>query len=636
MLNLYLIILLPLIGFLINAFVGKSLPKNVSGIIGSASILGSFILSSIFFIGFLNGTQQKIDVNVFDWISFGDFKINFGILLDQLSVTWLMVITGVGFLIHLYSISYMREDENFSIFFSYLNLFIFFMLLLVMGNNFLITFIGWEGVGLCSYLLIGFWYKNQDYNNAAKKAFVMNRIGDLGFLVGMFLILYNFKTLNFGLLQTAVSAGVVNHGLMVAITMLLFIGAMGKSAQLPLYTWLPDAMAGPTPVSALIHAATMVTAGIYIIARAHFIYVLAPETMQFVACVGAATALFAATIGIMQNDIKKVLAYSTVSQLGLMFMALGVGAFNSAVFHVVTHAFFKACLFLGSGSVIHALSGEQDIRKMGGLRKWMPITFWTFLISSLAISGVFPFSGFFSKDEILAATFEHDKVLWAIGSIASILTAFYMFRLVFLTFTGSFRGTEEQKHHLHESPSLITIPLVILAILAAVAGFMGLPESLGFHHAFKGFLAPVFAQALSAHNETAEGLSMSTDIALMAGAVMAALLSIAYAYFKYVSKSETPNAEGAPISFVRRWVYNKYYVDEIYNLFIVAPIGKLSEVFYDVVDRLVVDGIVNRSGKLSIGVGNQLRKLQSGYIGFYLLAMVLSVVVIFLFAFIIK
>ncbi len=636
MLNLYLIILLPLIGFLINAFIGKSLPKNVSGIIGSASILGSFILSSIFFVGFLNGTQQKIDVNVFDWISFGDFKINFGILLDQLSVTWLMVITGVGFLIHLYSISYMHEDDNFSIFFSYLNLFIFFMLLLVLGNNFLITFIGWEGVGLCSYLLIGFWYKNQDYNNAAKKAFVMNRIGDLGFLVGMFLILYNFKTLNFGLLQTAVSAGAVNHGLMVAITMLLFIGAMGKSAQLPLYTWLPDAMAGPTPVSALIHAATMVTAGIYMIARAHFIYVLAPETLQFVAFIGAATALFAATIGIMQNDIKKVLAYSTVSQLGLMFMALGVGAFNSAVFHVVTHAFFKACLFLGSGSVIHALAGEQDIRKMGGLRKWMPVTFWTFLISSLAISGVFPFSGFFSKDEILAAAFEHDKVLWAVASIASILTAFYMFRLVFLTFTGEFRGTEEQKHHLHESPSLITLPLVVLALLAAVGGFMGLPEGLGYHHALKGFLAPVFAQALSAHNETAEGASMSTDIALMAGAFIAALLSIAYAYFKYVSKAETPNAEGAPISFVRRWVYNKYYVDEIYNLFVVAPIGELSEMFYDVVDRIIVDGVVNRSGKLSVGVGNQLRKLQSGYIGFYLLAMVLSVVAIFLFAFIIK
>ena len=636
MLNLYLIILLPLVGFLINAFFGKFLPKNISGIIGSAAIFGSFVLSSVFFFGFLNGSQAKIDANVFDWISFGDFKINFGILLDQLSVTWLMVITGIGFLIHLYSISYMHDDENFSIFFSYLNLFIFFMLLLVMGNNFLITFIGWEGVGLCSYLLIGFWYKNQPYNDAAKKAFIMNRIGDLGFLIGMFLILFNFKTLNFGDLQTAVAASSGNHGLLVAITMCLFVGAMGKSAQLPLYTWLPDAMAGPTPVSALIHAATMVTAGIYMIARAHFLYLLAPETLQFIACIGTATALFAATIGVMQNDIKKVLAYSTVSQLGLMFLALGVGAFNSAVFHVVTHAFFKACLFLGSGSVIHALSGEQDIRKMGGLRKWMPITFWTFLISSLAISGVFPFSGFFSKDEILGAAFEHSKVLWVIASLASILTAFYMFRLVFLTFTGEFRGTEEQKHHLHESPALITMPLVVLAILAAVGGFMGLPEGLGYHHALKGFLAPVFAQAMSANKEgAAEAVSASTEMALMAGACIAALLSIAYAYFKYVSKSERP-ANDEDISGLGRIVYGKYYIDEIYNILVVMPINSLSVVFYQVIDKSVVDGLVNRSGKLSVGLGNQLRRIQSGYIGFYLLAMVLSMVAIFLFAFIIK
>lgn len=632
MLNLYLIILLPLLGFLINAFFGKSLPKNVSGFIGSAAIFGSFVLSSIFFLGFLNGSQQKIDHDVMDWISFGDFRINFGLLLDQLSVTWLMVITGVGFLIHLYSISYMHEDDNFSIFFSYLNLFIFFMLLLVLGNNFLITFIGWEGVGLCSYLLIGFWYKNQDYNDAAKKAFVMNRIGDLGFLVGMFFILFYFKTLNFSSLQAAVGSAGVSHGIIVAITMLLFVGAMGKSAQLPLFTWLPDAMAGPTPVSALIHAATMVTAGIYMIARAHFLYILAPETLMFIAFVGAATALFAATIGVMQNDIKKVLAYSTVSQLGLMFLALGVGAFNSAVFHVVTHAFFKACLFLGAGSVIHALGGAQDIRQMGGLRKWMPITFWTFLISSLAISGVFPFSGFFSKDEILAAAFEHSKVLWAVASLASILTAFYMFRLVFLTFTGEFRGTEDQKHHLHESPSLITIPLVVLAILAAVGGFMGLPEGFGFHHALKGFLLPVFGTEAPA----AEAASMSMDLSLMAGAFLAAILSIAYAYNKYISKSDRPDAEGTPTSFFRRWVYHKYYVDEIYHLLVGYPVGKLSEFFYEVVDKIVVDGAVNRSGKLSYGLGNQLKRLQSGYIGFYLLAMVLSVVVIFLFAFIIK
>jgi NADH-quinone oxidoreductase subunit L len=375
---LLLIILLPLAGFLVNAFLGKSLPKNVSGIVGSASVLGSFILSSIFFVGFLNGTQQRLDIDLYEWISFADFNISFGLLLDQLSATWLMVVTGIGFLIHIYSISYMHEDEKFHNFFSYLNLFIFFMLILVLGNNLLVTFIGWEGVGLCSYLLIGFWFRNQDYNNAAKKAFVMNRIGDLGFLLGIFLVLYNFKTLNFGALQSAFGAMEVSHGLVVAITLLLFVGAMGKSAQIPLYTWLPDAMAGPTPVSALIHAATMVTAGIYMIARTNFIYIHAPETMMVVAGVGVATAIFAATIGLMQNDIKKVLAYSTVSQLGLMFMALGVGAFTSGVFHVVTHAFFKACLFLGSGSVIHALHGEQDIRNMGGLKKWMPVTFGRF------------------------------------------------------------------------------------------------------------------------------------------------------------------------------------------------------------------------------------------------------------------
>jgi NADH-quinone oxidoreductase subunit L len=630
---LLIILLSPLIGFLINAFVGKKLLKSVSGIIGSGSIFISLIFSSLFFFGFVNGSQQKIDINVYDWIALPDFTITFGLLLDQLSVTWLMVVTGIGFLIHIYSISYMHDDEKLHIFFSYLNLFIFFMLMLVLGNNFLITFIGWEGVGLCSYLLIGFWFKNQEYNNAAKKAFVMNRIGDLGFLIGMFLLLYNFKSLHFGTLQAILSSSTVSHGLMVGITLLLFIGAIGKSAQLPLYTWLPDAMAGPTPVSALIHAATMVTAGIYMIARANFIYVLAPETMSLVAAVGAATAIFAATIGVLQNDIKKVLAYSTVSQLGLMFMALGVGAFTSGVFHVVTHAFFKACLFLGSGSVIHALHGEQDIRNMGGLKKWMPLTFWTFLISALAISGVFPFSGFFSKDEILAAAFEHNKVLWAVASIASLLTAFYMFRLVFLTFTGEFRGTDEQKHHLHESPSLITIPLVILALLAAVGGLMGLPEFLGLHHWMKGFLSSVFVP--NPHTDEALALSHTTEIALMLGAFIGALLSIGYAYMRYVKGGSLPVEEGKERG-LAKVIYHKYYMDEIYNLVFVKPIMALSEIFHDVIDRTFVDGIVNWSGKASLIIGTQVRKLQSGYIGFYLLAMVLSVVVMFFYAFIIR
>lgn len=633
MTNLYLIILLPFIGFLINALAGNRMPKNVSGIIGSVAILGSFVLSTIFFIGFLNGSQAKIDYNVFDWITFGNFNISFGLLLDQLSVMWLMVVTGIGFLIHVYSVGYMHDDENFSRFFSYLNLFVFFMLLLVLGNNFVVTFIGWEGVGLCSYLLIGFWFKNQAYNDAAKKAFVMNRVGDLGFLLGMFLLLYYFKSLNFGELQTAVVGTTVSHGIIVAITMLLFVGAMGKSAQLPLYTWLPDAMAGPTPVSALIHAATMVTAGIYMIVRANFLFVLAPETLQFIAIIGAATALFAATIGVKQNDIKKVLAYSTVSQLGLMFLALGVGGFTSGVFHVVTHAFFKACLFLGSGSVIHALHGEQDIRNMGGLKKWMPVTFATFLISSLAISGIFPLSGFFSKDEILAATFQHNKVLWVVGSFASVLTAFYMFRLVFLTFTGEFRGTDEQRHHLHESPAVITLPLIVLATLAAVGGLMGLPEFLGFHHWLKGFIAPV----LVAPHHAAEHahLSHSTELALMGTAFTLAVVAIGVAWKMYAGGKNIPVADEQENG-LGKVVANKYYVDEIYNAVFVQPVSKLSEIGYSIVDRAFVDGIVNWSGKAALLVGGQVRKIQSGYIGFYLLLMVLGMAAMFLYAFIIK
>lgn len=635
MTSLLLIILLPLAGFLVNAFFGKKLPKTVSGIIGSASIFGSFVISSVLFLGFLKGTQAAIDVDVYDWIAFGNLDITFGLLADQLSVMWLMVVTGIGFLIHIYSIAYMHDDEKFHIFFSYLNLFIFFMLVLVLGNNLLVTFIGWEGVGLCSYLLIGFWFKNQDYNNAAKKAFVMNRIGDLGFLLGMFLVLYNFHSLHFATVQAAVSNGVaVDHKLIIAITLLLFVGAIGKSAQIPLYTWLPDAMAGPTPVSALIHAATMVTAGIYMLCRTHFLYELAPETLHIVAVVGAATALFAATIGVMQNDIKKVLAYSTVSQLGLMFLALGVGAFSTGVFHVVTHAFFKACLFLGSGSVIHALHNQQDIRKMGGLRKWMPITFATFLISSLAISGIFPLSGFFSKDEILAAAFEHNKVLWAVGSLASLLTAFYMFRLVFLTFTGEFRGTEEQKHHLHESPALITTPLVILALLAAVGGVMGLPAIFHANHWLKSFLAPVLESTSPAIAE-AHAESASNELMLMGIATLAAIAAISAAYVMYVSRKTLPAEEGQE-SGLGKLIYHKYYIDEVYDLLVVKPLLKISEVAYSILDVIFVDGIVNWSGRVSLMVGQQLRKLQSGYIGFYLLAMVLSIVVFFAWVFIVK
>jgi len=400
-----LIPLLPLIGFIINGVFGKFLPKSLTGWIASLAVLGSFICSLIIFNGTNSGSSINIDL--FDWIAFSNLNISFGFLLDPLTITMLLVVTGIGFLIHLYSIGYMHDDEGFTRFFTYLNLFIFFMLLLIMGNNYLVMFIGWEGVGLCSYLLIGFWFKNNAYNNAAKKAFVMNRVGDLGFLLGMFFMLFNFGTLDYAEVATQAASLTPNSTLIITITLLLFVGATGKSAQLPIYTWLPDAMAGPTPVSALIHAATMVTAGIYMIVRSNVLFALAPTTLNVILIVGVATSVFAAVIGLLQNDIKKVLAYSTVSQLGLMFAALGLGAFTSGMFHVVTHAFFKALLFLGSGSVIHALHGEQDIRKMGGLGKYIKITYITFLIGSLAISGVFPFAGFFSKDEILAKAFEH-------------------------------------------------------------------------------------------------------------------------------------------------------------------------------------------------------------------------------------
>ena len=463
----YLVPLFPLIGFLINGLLWKRMPKTLGGIIGTVAILASFCVSlGIFFEVKSAAFQGPVIVRLFDFIQSGKMVIPFAFQVDALSSLFLLIITGVGFLIHVYSTSYMHEDEGMVKYFAYLNLFVFSMLLLVLGANYLIMFIGWEGVGLCSYLLIGFWFKNRDYTNAAKKAFVMNRIGDLGFLVGMLIIFYTFGTLSFqeffGQIHTGSAA--VTPATYNWIAICLFIGATGKSAQLPLYTWLPDAMAGPTPVSALIHAATMVTAGIYMIARSGALYSLTPMILHVVAIVGLATAIVAASIAIKQNDIKKVLAYSTVSQLGFMFLALGVGAYTTAVFHVMTHAFFKALLFLGSGSVIHAMGGEQDIRKMGGLGKKMRITQITFLIGCLAISGIPGFAGFFSKDEILSKAFAHDPILYVLGIAAAMMTAFYMFRLYFLTFNGTFRGTHDQEHHLHESPAAMTLPLIVLAI----------------------------------------------------------------------------------------------------------------------------------------------------------------------------
>jgi NADH-quinone oxidoreductase subunit L len=621
--NLVLLLLLsPFIGFLFNVFFGKKIGKTVSGIIGTLTVAVSFILSVYFFMQ-INQTEKPIQVSLFDWISVKNIAIDFGILLDQLSLLWLLFVTGIGSLIHLYSISYMHDDENMSTFFAYLNLFVFFMITLVVGSNLLVMFIGWEGVGLCSYLLIGFWYKNQEYNDAAKKAFIMNRIGDLGFLIGIFILCSLFTTLDFIELKETVLGG-TNKGNTLwlgAATLCLFIGATGKSAQLPLYTWLPDAMAGPTPVSALIHAATMVTAGIFMITRMNFLFDLTPQIQNIIAVVGATTALVAASIGLLQNDIKKVLAYSTVSQLGLMFLALGMGAYTVAVFHVITHAFFKACLFLGSGSVIHALHGEQDMRKMGGLRKVMPITFATMLISTLAIAGIFPFAGFWSKDEILMVAFEHNITLWIVGSIASIMTAFYMFRLMYLTFFRDFRGTEEQKHHLHESPSLITLPLIILAALATVGGLINLPGSHWLDH----FIEPILS---TKHEIHALG---SQDYMLMGIALTGAIIGIVWAYIKYIKQSYLPK-EDSEIVGLNKIIYNKYYVDEIYTFLIVRPINGLSNFFRTTLEP-ALGKVVYSFGSAANGIGNQGKKLQSGSIGLYLFAFVLGVCAIIIYLF---
>lgn len=613
------LILTPLLGFLINIFFGKKLGKNLSGIIGTLSVVVSFVIAILFFID-IEHTKQATSIHLFDWISLHDTTIGFGFLFDQLSILWLLFVTGIGSLIHLYSISYMHDDDNMHKFFAYLNLFVFFMITLVVGSNLLVMFIGWEGVGLCSYLLIGFWHKNQEYNDAAKKAFIMNRIGDLGLLIGIFMLIYGFETCDFVALKN-ILAGASYTSTPVIITfatLFLFIGACGKSAQIPLYTWLPDAMAGPTPVSALIHAATMVTAGIFMLTRLNFLFDLAPQIQTLIAIIGVFTAVVAATIGLQQNDIKKVLAYSTVSQLGLMFLALGCGAYQVAVFHVITHAFFKACLFLGSGSVIHALHGEQDMRKMGGLRKVMPITFITMLVSSLAISGIPLFSGFFSKDEILMVAFHENPLFWVVASLASIMTAFYMFRLMFLTFFKEFRGTEEQKNHLHESPILITFPLIVLGILATFGGLISLPGNSWLNH----YLAPIFHTAHEEHHLT------SQDYILMAIAVIGGLVGIIYAYILYIKRNEVP-VEDSEIHGFAKTVYNKYYVDEVNNNIFVKPINAISNFSRDYIETNISKGIFGL-GKITNELGTQGRKAHNGSIGLYLFAFVIAFCIIIL------
>ena len=622
----WLIPFLPLAGFLITGLGRNALSKSASGFIASAMIFGSFALSVFVFLQVKNGNIYS--PHYFDLLNIESLKIAFDFKIDQLSSLFLLIITGVGFLIHVYSTSYMHEEsaKDFAKYFSFLNLFVFFMLLLVMGGNYIIMFIGWEGVGLCSYLLIGYWFKNNDYTNAGKKAFIMNRIGDLVFLLALFWLISKLGTVSYDEVFSAANIAKLTATDITGITALMFVGATGKSAQIPLYTWLPDAMAGPTPVSALIHAATMVTAGIYMIARSNILYTMAPATMGVVAIVGLATAIVAATIALKQNDIKKVLAYSTVSQLGYMFLGLGVGAYTGAVFHVMTHAFFKALLFLGAGSVIHAMSGEQDMRNMGGLKKYMSTTHLTFLIGCIAIAGMPPFSGFFSKDEILAAAFAKNPILWGVGVLGAMMTAFYMFRLYAMTFLGKFRGTHEQEHHLHESPAAITIPLIILAFLAVIGGWIGIPEVF-MHggHRLEAFLEPVFAQskALQVKHE----LSHSTEFLLMGVSVALSLAALLFGLKKYsrYKKDEAKEETG-----LGKILQNKWYVDELYDNIIVKPLHSLSVFFNNVVEKKGIDGLVNGTGKFVNYGSRQLRWLQSGQVGVYVLLMVIGMVTLFI------
>jgi len=612
----YFIPLLPLLGFLVNGLGRKHLSKGAIAWIGSGVLALAFAASLVVFLNLPSGGPTLL--NAFDFIRIGELRIPFAFQLDALSSLFLLIITGIGFLIHVYSSAYMHEEsaEHYGRYFAYLNLFVFSMLLLVMGANYVIMFIGWEGVGLCSYLLIGYWFRKPAYTQAANKAFVMNRVGDLAFLIAIFWLIARTGSVNFVDLPAALSS--LSSSDITWITMLLFVGATGKSAQIPLYTWLPDAMAGPTPVSALIHAATMVTAGIYMIARSNLLYTAAPLTLNVIAVIGIATALLAASIAIRQNDIKKVLAYSTVSQLGFMFLAIGAGAYGAAVFHVMTHAFFKALLFLGSGSVIHAMSGEQDIRRMGGLKKALPITYFTFLIGCIAIAGIPPFSGFFSKDAILLSAFLKSPILFGIALFSALLTAFYMFRLLFLTFDGSFRGTEEQKHHLHESPLAMTLPLMVLAVLSVVGGWVGIPK-LFLHNGERliDFLSPVIP-VVEGH-----AISHSTEYLLMGLSTGLVLSVIFFAWTRY--RQYRSEESSAPFA---RLLENKWYVDELYQTSIVQPLHRFGGWLRSFFEPKVADGLIQGVGRSIRYLSQQIRLLQSGQTGNYALWMVISIVVI--------
>ena len=687
---LALIFLLPFVGFLINAFFGRVLPKSISGTLACVAIGGSFVISLMAVLALVNSGQPTIEQNLFMWLPSGDLQVPFALRLDSLSSVMILVITGIGSLIHIYSIGYMHEEKpsEYARYFSYLNLFAAFMLVLVLGANFPVMFVGWEGVGLCSYLLIGFWFTKSSAADAGKKAFVVNRIGDFGFILGMLLIFVTFHTLDFREVAAAVSTlspETAGMGVITLATLLLFVGATGKSAQIPLFVWLPDAMEGPTPVSALIHAATMVTAGVYMIGRNAELFSHAPMTLAIVAGIGIATALLAGTIGLVQNDIKRVLAYSTVSQLGYMFLAMGVGAYAAGIFHLYTHAFFKALLFLGSGAVIHALAGEQDLRNMGGLKKHLPITYWTFLIGALAIAGVPLLSGFFSKDEILFRTFIGEqtpghRVMWALGVLTSLLTATYMFRLVFLAFHGERRVAPSGAHHaaesdvapaahghapahghatahghaahghgLHDAPPTMAVPLIVLALGSILAGYVGVPHALGGSNRIERFLEPSFeTHAASTHESTAttggvepgvQAVSTqhtetsadehleSTELMLMgisSGVAIAGILIAVYFWLR------NPGAAAAMASRLRpiyTLLYNKYYVDELYDTLLVQPIKQLSiKGLWRGADAILIDGAVNGVGTVVHTTSTALRRLQTGSVRTYAAAIFVGVV----------
>jgi len=613
---IWLIPVLPAIGALLNGLFGKKLPKKIIGGIACGVVFLSFIIS-LFCVAELAGKEPRIfEKDYYDWIAGGDFtktlgpesgkqaalNVPLGFLLDPLSSVMILVVTGVGFLIHIYSIGYMAHEDGYYRFFTYMNLFMFAMLLLVLGNSFLTMFVGWEGVGLCSYLLIGFYYERQSASDAGKKAFIVNRVGDFGFVLGILAIFAAFGTSKFTeVMSRAPQMFQTGDHLMMLITLALFVGAIGKSAQLPLYVWLPDAMEGPTPVSALIHAATMVTAGVYMIARCNALFTLAPQTMMVVAIIGSVTAIFAASIGLVQRDIKRVLAYSTVSQLGYMFLAMGVGAYAVGIFHLTTHAFFKALLFLGSGSVIHAMSGEQDIMKMGDLRRRIPTTFRTMFIGTLAISGIFPLAGFFSKDEILWQAFssEHGrKIFWVLGTAAALMTAFYMFRLIYLTFYGKPRMDHHTEEHIHESPRSMTFPLIVLAVLSFVGGWMGFPKLFPIHSFpfdFYHWLEPVTGSIHAEGVETSHGVEWG----LMALSLGIALAGWGIARGIYVKKPETAEKLATSFAPVYRTLFNKYYVDEIYNAAIIQPVKALCRML-SLFDLKVIDGIVNGSAWMTV------------------------------------